>query len=121
MNSGQSRVYVDEVKEYPVAAIQPAARRYGTKWSHLWTEPGNEAALHELARKIGMARMWFQDKKGFPHYDVVPSRRLKAIAAGAVPMDLTEWVRARMAGNSPVTKAAVSPVKPAQQGVMDFG
>lgn len=40
--------------------------------------------LHEMALKIGMKRAWFQGKNPrHPHYDLVKSRRDKAVALGA--------------------------------------
>ena len=39
--------------------------------------------LHEMARKIGMKREWFQDNGRHPHYDLVKRRRDKAVALGA--------------------------------------
>lgn len=42
--------------------------------------------LHEFAAKIGLRHEWFQDKPGFPHYDLTPSRRLKAVKLGAIEL-----------------------------------
>ena len=46
-----------------------------------------------MARKIGMKRAWFQAKPGFPHYDLVPTRRAAAIRAGAIEKPLIDWIR----------------------------
>ena len=70
-------------------------RKHDHQWCHLWCEVGGEEALHELAAKIGMRRHWFQNKIGFPHYDLVPTRRDPAIKAGAVETDLREWIKAK--------------------------
>jgi hypothetical protein len=40
--------------------------------------------LHEFARRIGLQRGWFQAEPRHPHYDVWASRRVTAIACGAV-------------------------------------
>jgi hypothetical protein len=68
-------IYVDELREYPTNL------KYKT-WCHLWTD-SNIEELHNLALKIGLKRSWFQDKKRFPHYDLVPSKRKLAIENGA--------------------------------------
>lgn len=39
--------------------------------------------LHGMASKIGMKRSWFQDKEDLPHYDLVKSKRDRAIKLGA--------------------------------------
>lgn len=45
-------------------------------------------ALHEMARRIGVARRWFQNKRGgTPHYDVCKSKRALAIQLGAIETD----------------------------------
>lgn len=74
---------------------QRAGRRHNQMWSHLWCNPGDEETLHALAAKVGMRRAWFQAKPGFPHYDLVPTRREKAVEAGAVETDLKEWLKSR--------------------------
>lgn len=86
-------IYVDETKNYPRLLIKPGARHAGLRWAHLWTDPGNETELHVFAAMIGMKREWFQNRAGFPHYDVVPARRELALAKGAVPMVLSDWVK----------------------------
>lgn len=67
--------------------------------SHLFCDPVRAVnELHELAARIGLQRRWFQDKPGFPHYDLCQSYRAKAIEAGAIPIDtrtLIEMVQAR--------------------------
>lgn len=95
LEGSPARIYVDQIQEYPIAAIQPAARRCGQWWCHLWTEPGNEEALHALAERIGMRRGWFQARRGFPHYDLTPNRRALAVRYGAVERDLMGWLRER--------------------------
>lgn len=54
---------------------------------HLFTDTVELDALHTVAQAAGMKRSWFQDKPTAPHYDLTPSRRLAAIAAGAVEVD----------------------------------
>lgn len=48
--------------------------------------------LHEMARRIGIARRWFQGD----HYDISMSKRSLAVAAGAREITLRQ--AARMAG-----------------------
>ena len=52
---------------------------------HLLSEDLDE--LHMLAKKIGLKRAWFQDH-GTPHYDLNKSKRLRAIEAGAIEIDM---------------------------------
>jgi hypothetical protein len=50
--------------------------------------------LHLFANKIGLKRLWFQDKPGQPHYDLTTARAIiRAEAAGAVKVDPREIVR----------------------------
>ncbi len=45
-------------------------------------------ALHAMASKIGIARKWFQNKKGrTPHYDICKSKRALAVKFGAIETD----------------------------------
>src|SRR5688572_12423539 len=87
----RGKVYVDDLREYPVGMIAAEAIRHGLLWSHLWVDPGNEETLHAFAKKMGLKREWFQDRPKFPHYDIVPSRRKVALKLGAVEMSLYEW------------------------------
>lgn len=49
--------------------------------------------LHEFAAKLGMKREWFQGKNPrHPHYDLVKSKRDRAIALGAKPITGREMV-----------------------------
>lgn len=88
-------VYVDQPfrceSRDPQAAR--AGRRHGHRWCHMWSEDLD--ALHDMAARIGMKRAWFQDKPGFPHYDLVPTRRAAAVALGAVEKPLMDWLRER--------------------------
>lgn len=42
-----------------------------------------------MADKIGVARKWYQDfgKASCPHFDIAKSKRILALAAGAVPIE----------------------------------
>lgn len=48
--------------------------------------------LHAMADRIGIARRWFQNKPGFPHYDICKSKRVLAVNAGAVEIDRKKFV-----------------------------
>lgn len=50
---------------------------------HLATDGDDLEELHTFAERIGLRRAWFQPKSS-PHYDLVPSKRAAALAAGAV-------------------------------------
>ena len=51
--------------------------------SHLFCDPGNIEKLHEFAQKIGLKKEWFQNKPQFPHYDLSPGMRTRAVKSGA--------------------------------------
>lgn len=81
-------VYVDEIHVWPHAK---GIFRKGS--CHLTADTLDE--LHELASRIGMKRSWFQDHKIAPHYDLVPSKREKALEAGALFVPALEQARRR--------------------------
>jgi Protein of unknown function (DUF4031) len=84
-------VYVDDLR------MPARVGRITGRWSHMFVGPDDDLAeLHELAAQIGMRRSWFQDKP-WPraHYDVTDSKRMQAIAAGAVPVSALEAGRWR--------------------------
>lgn len=68
-------VYVDE----------PVNRWRGRYWCHLFADDVDE--LHAFAKKLGLKRVWFQDDKRLPHYDVTANKRDEAILRGAVGVD----------------------------------
>ena len=88
--SGEGRYHGSQT-----AQAEAVGRRTGHQWCHMWCESGEEDQLHEIAAKIGMKRAWFQDKKNFPHYDLVEPKRSAAVRAGAVETDLKEWLKQR--------------------------
>jgi hypothetical protein len=96
-------VYVDQIftaDPLLFAHRNPRARqaaKHGTRWCHLWAADGGSIAeLHSIAVKIGLRKAYFQNRAGFPHYDLVPSKRRLALSAGAVAMDLKLWVAKEM-------------------------
>lgn len=95
--------YVDPLFHLP--SLDPQAYRVGIRhrhlWSHLWCDPGDEELLHAIALRIGMRRAWFQNKPSFPHYDLVPPKRILAISYGAIEKPLHDWLRERRALSSP--------------------
>lgn len=52
--------------------------------AHLMADTLDE--LHVLAKSIGLKRAWFQDAI-IPHYDLTSNMRMRALRAGAVPVD----------------------------------
>lgn len=74
-------VYVDEIVEYAEVARRKGLR--WTRWSHLTADTRDE--LHTFATQLGLRRSWFQNPTNYRwHYDVVPTKRARAIELGAV-------------------------------------
>lgn len=46
--------------------------------------------LHDMAKKIGMKKEWFQKDASFPHYDVPLFRKKKALELGAIEVNRRE-------------------------------
>lgn len=83
-------VYVDEPFEATPENAQ--ARRHGTSWCHMIADTEDE--LHAMARRLGLKRSYFQHNPRTPwhdHYDLVPSKRTKAIEYGAKAIDSHEF------------------------------
>lgn len=86
-------VYVDEPFDYG-GLVQGYARRHGTVWSHLMADTEDE--LRAFAKRIGLKMEWIQHAgTSRVHFDVIPSKRQKAIAFGAQPLTKRELVRLR--------------------------
>jgi hypothetical protein len=89
---------------------------------HMFADTIDE--LHVLAGRIGLRRAWFQEKPGFPHYDLTESKRRLAIAEGVREVgrrEMVAFMRARRVttdGPSPATPVDCTPSdRPrAQQG-----
>lgn len=63
-----------------------------THWSHMSSDTSVEE-LHEFAKKIGLKRSWFQDRR-IPHYDITKGKRFQAIKNGAKELPRNEWLEA---------------------------
>jgi hypothetical protein len=81
-------VYVDKLRTYSdewYSNDQAArnGRRHGHRWCHLWAD--SEAELHAFAAKLGLRRAWAHRRRnGDVHYDLVPTKRVKAVQLGAL-------------------------------------
>lgn len=70
-------VYVDDLVVWP-----NAWGPFKAGSCHLAADTLDE--LHAFAAKLGMRRAWFQEGRGkHPHYDLVKSRRDRAVELGA--------------------------------------
>lgn len=56
----------------------------GKMWCHLFADA--DAELHAFALSLGLKRAWFQEppKASWKHYDITASKRVAAVALGAV-------------------------------------
>jgi hypothetical protein len=78
-------VYVDPLYEHG------GSKSFRWKVScHMFADTLDE--LHAMAKAIGMRREWFQDKPGFPHYDLVASRRKMAVEFGVIEVSRNDAV-----------------------------
>lgn len=80
-------IYIDSLRE--------CTPKKGWRWTsscHMFAD--SEEELHEFAKKIGMKKEWFQDKK-LPHYDLTATRRQLALSMGAIEVD-SNWVKQRL-------------------------
>lgn len=69
-------VYVDSIQKWPTRI-----RCFHEGSYHMITD--NVEELHVFAKRIGLRREWFQPLS-WPHYDLAPTVRIKAVAFGAV-------------------------------------
>jgi hypothetical protein len=95
---GPGAVFVDALREERsrTEPARTAGERWGHLWCHLWSD--DPEALHRMAEAVGMRREWFQDRIGFPHYDLSPTGRARALELGALERSLKDWLRARRSG-----------------------
>lgn len=73
-------VYVD--------AITGCVPNQNWKWNkscHMFAD--DEQELHDMAKRIGLKREWFQEHRRLPHYDLTVSRRALAVRYGAKEVD----------------------------------
>jgi hypothetical protein len=88
-------VYVDQL--FTGIATNAAAAAVGARnrdtWCHLWADSIQE--LQAFARSLRLKSAWFQDKPGFPHYDLTPAKRRLALMMGAHCGDLKEFLQTR--------------------------
>lgn len=81
-------VYVDALFE----SWKP--NREGTRWCHMMAD--SPAELRTFARGIGLRDCW----RDGDHYDLTPSKRAAAVAAGAVEVTGRDLVKIRQRNRS---------------------
>ena len=80
-------IYIDSLKS--------CTPKKGWRWSsycHMFAD--TEEELHEFAKRIGMRKEWFQNKK-LPHYDLTAKRRQLALSLGAIEID-SSWIKQKL-------------------------
>lgn len=103
-------VYVDDL--FGQVSRDPRAKRVGERNGHRWCHmmADTEEELHAFAARLMMKREWFQGD----HYDLVPSKRARAVELGAKEVDslfLVNLRRARL-GNPPLVRRQKGEAKP---------
>lgn len=95
-------VYVDDLR---VAHSQePQARRAGARQGHRWCHmmADTEQELLAFAERLGLKREWYQGD----HFDLLPSRRSRAVALGAIEVSSRDLVALRRR-NRPAGRAGL--------------
>lgn len=54
--------------------------------------PAGRARLHAFARGIGVSGWSYHQRTRFPHYDLTPEQRARAVAAGAVELTTRDLI-----------------------------
>ena len=91
------------------------AARHGKQWCHMWSDTHNMEELVAVGKSIGLRAEWLQRHPGFPHFDLIPSKRALAIKKGAKTVNLLQWLR-EMSKESPQMKM----IREAQSDAMSF-
>jgi len=86
-------IYVDELRTY--LKVKPDAKKHGEKWCHLWADDLDE--LLSFAQELNLNVKWLQESSTVKHFDLVPSKRVKAIEYGAKIQSLRDWLKKRSA------------------------
>lgn len=76
-------VYVDPLFDHGRQDVPRCFRNVQS--CHMYAD--SLAELHAFARRLGLKREWFQNHPALAHYDLVPSRRLRAVSLGAIEQD----------------------------------
>lgn len=76
---------------YPVYVDAPVWPYGRMMMCHMFSQ--DVESLHEMAHQIGIQKKWFQNKPGFPHYDICKSKRAIVVKLGAIEVDRKEFVR----------------------------
>lgn len=87
-------VYVDELFQMKSKkrGAYIVGKKYNHKWCHLYADDLNE--LINFAIRIGLKRSWLQNESGrFPHFDIVPTYRQKAILNGAIELSFRTYLK----------------------------
>ena len=88
-------IRIDEPKRWEGMTGNPYPQAL---WSHVWPDiPDKQGVkeLHAFAKRLRLKRKWFQNKPGFPHYDITHAFYGDAIRLGAVRSSLAVWYRQR--------------------------
>ena len=81
-------VYVDELHQWPTKF-----RCFQAGSCHLMADTVEE--LHAFAERLRLKRKWFQPRSS-PHYDLTPTKRIRAIELGALFVPAKEQARRRI-------------------------
>ena len=80
----------------------PLGRGRVGKMCHMWAD--TEIELLAMARRIGLEDRWIQ-RGSITHFDLTKSKRVLALAAGAVPLSADEGRTNRLALRALVKRA----------------
>lgn len=80
-------IYVDDLFNWPSRDWRQG------EWCHMWTD-GTDADLVAFAASIDLKAEYLQTANPrFHHFDLRPSKRFEALAKGAKPMPLKDWLK----------------------------
>ncbi|WGG50468.1 DUF4031 domain-containing protein [Rugamonas sp. DEMB1] len=81
----------------------------GNTWCHLVADSLDE--LHNVARRLGLKKEWFQANASYPHYDVTSQTRARALELGVLTGNRRQIIQCARALKNELASVSKAPAQ----------